>query len=93
MVEIALWDARIDVGDWTCAMTRTAVHSTRAPVTILARKRLDVWNIDWIWCAHCAPTDLDADCRDSEGIALAEGTLAAVLLDQQAWLTITRRTC
>ncbi len=87
-VELALRGARVDVGEtgW-CADCDEPVHEGAA-VTVLARTRTGGWDVERLWCPVCAPTELDAESRDGEGVALAEGTLAIVLSSQQAWLAI-----
>lgn len=89
-VEVALQGARIDVGEtlW-CDDCLGELHEG-APVTIVARTRSDGWDVERVWCARHGPTELDAEPRDGEGIALAEGTAILALDDQQVWVTFVR---
>jgi hypothetical protein len=89
-VETALQGARVDVGEAAWCADADAPIYEGAPITVLARTRTEGWDIERVWCAHHALTELDAEPRDGEGIALAEGELVVVLDDQQAWTAIVR---
>lgn len=89
-VEVALQGTKVDVGEAVHCDGCDATFHEGAPVTIVARTRGDGWDIETVYGPHCAPTELQADRRDGEGVALAEAELAIVLSAQQAWLIVTR---
>jgi hypothetical protein len=89
-IATALQGVKVDVGEVVHCDGCDGRFYEGAPVTAIARTRTGGWDIETIFGPHCAPDTLDAERRDSEGIALAEAELAVVLSGQQAWMMITR---
>jgi hypothetical protein len=89
-VRTALQGTKVDVGEAVHCHSCDGRFYEVAPVTVVARTRSEGWDIETIYGPYCAPTELDIERRDGEGIALVEAELAVVLSGQQAWMIITR---